>query len=264
MRTGTPTGHMAKGRWNIRRLAPLVVLLALGGFAIAMGWHNYLTFDALVANRDALATVVAMNWPLALATYMAVYVVVVALSLPGGAILTITGGFLFGWIAGGLAVVVAATIGASILFLIAKSALGEPLAERAGPWLDKLSKGFQEDALNYLLFLRLVPAFPFWLVNLAPALLGVRLSTFVIGTFFGIIPGTFTFAFLGAGLDSVINAQIEANQDCLETVAECNFQFDPSALVTKQILIAFVALGVIALLPVIIKKLRARRGHATG
>ena len=264
MRTDARTDDVTTGRRIVRRLAPLVVLLALGGFAIAMGWHNYLTFDALVANREALAAFVAANRPLALATYMAVYVVAVALSLPGGAILTITGGFLFGWIAGGLAVVVAATVGASILFLIAKSALGEPRAERAGPWLDKLRKGFQEDALNYLLFLRLVPAFPFWLVNLAPALLGVRLSTFAIGTFFGIIPGTFTFAFLGAGLDSVIDAQIAANRECLETGADCDFRFDPSALVTKEILIAFVALGVFALLPVFIKKLRARRGRATG
>ncbi|HSM20028.1 MAG TPA: VTT domain-containing protein, partial [Hyphomicrobiales bacterium] len=174
---------------------------------------------------------------------------------------TITGGFLFGWIAGGLAVIVASTLGASILFLIAKTALGEPLAERAGPWLGRLRKGFQEDALNYLLFLRLVPAFPFWLVHLAPALLGVPLSTFAIGTFLGIIPGTFTFAFLGAGLDSVIDAQIEANRECLAAGGDCTFRFDPGALVTKELLIAFAALGIIALIPVMIKKLRARRGQ---
>lgn len=244
-----------------RRLVPLAILMALAGFAYAMGWQRYLTFEALIENREMLSAFVAANWPLALATYMAVYIAVVALSLPGGALLTITGGFLFGWIAGGLAVIIAATLGASILFLIAKTALGEPLAERAGPWLDRLRKGFQEDALNYLLFLRLVPAFPFWLVNLAPALLGVPLSTFAIGTFLGIIPGTFTFAFLGAGLDSVIDAQIEANRACLEAGGDCAFRFDPGALVTKELLIAFAALGIIALIPVMIKKLRARRGQ---
>ena len=247
----------------VRRLAPLAVLMALAGFAFAMGWHRYLTFDALVENHELLRAFVAANWPLALAAYMAVYVAAVALSLPGGAVLTITGGFLFGWIAGGFAVIVAATVGASILFLIAKTALGEPLAERAGPWLDRLRNGFQEDALNYLLFLRLVPAFPFWLVNLAPALLGVRLSTFAVGTFLGIIPGTFTFAFLGAGLDGAIDAQVEANRECLESGGDCAFRFDPGALVTKEILIAFAGLGIIALIPVIIKKLRARRGHAS-
>ena len=103
-----------------------------------------------------------------------------------------------------------------------------------------------------------------WHVVLAlvPAFLGVPLPTYVLGTFVGIIPGTFTYAFLGAGLDSVINAQIEANQDCLAAGEECAFRFDPRALVTKEILIAFAALGIVALIPVMIKKLRARRGHS--
>ena len=146
---------------------------------------------------------------------MAVYIVVVALSVPGGALLTITGGFLFGWLVGGLSTVIGATIGATIVFLIAKTSLGETLAAKAGPWMAKLSEGFRNDAMNYLLFLRLVPAFPFWLINLAPALLNVPLSTFVIATFIGIIPGTFAFAFLGAGLDSIIDKQREAYQACL-------------------------------------------------
>ena len=108
-----------------------------------------------------------------------------------------------------------ATVGATIIFLIAKTSLGEPMAARAGPWLGKLRAGFQENALNYLLFLRLVPLFPFWLVNLAPGLLGVRLPTYLLGTFVGIIPGTFAFAFAGVGLDSVIEAQRAAYQACL-------------------------------------------------
>ena len=260
MREEAGTDEVAPRGGTFRRLAPLAVLVALAGFAFAMGWHNYLTFEQLVLNREALNAFVAENRLLAVAAYMAVYVAVVALSLPGGALLTITGGFLFGWVFGGLAVIVAATIGASILFLVARSALGEPLAERAGPWLNRLRKGFQEDALNYLLFLRLVPAFPFWLVNLAPALLGVPLRTFLVGTFFGIIPGTFTYAFLGAGLDSVIDAQIAANRECLERGGDCVFRLDPGALVTEELLIAFAALGFIALLPVIAKKVRARRG----
>lgn len=264
MQDSVARDEVAPGRGVVRRLLPLFVLIALAGFAVSMGWHRYLTFGQLVENRAALAGFVAANRLLALAAYIAVYVAVVALSLPGGALLTITGGFLFGWIAGGLSVIVAATAGASILFLVARSALGEPLAERAGPWLDRLRKGFQEDALNYLLFLRLVPAFPFWLVNLAPALLGVRLSTFAVGTFLGIIPGTFTFAFLGAGLDSAVDAQIEANRECLAAGADCDIQLDAGALVTRELLIAFAALGVVALAPVIIKKVRARRGRATG
>jgi uncharacterized membrane protein YdjX (TVP38/TMEM64 family) len=111
--------------------------------------------------------------------------------LPGAAVLTLAGRFLFGWFWGGLASMIAATIGAVLVFLIARTALGEPLAARAGPWLAKLRQGFQEGAFNYLLFLRLVPIFPFWLVNLAPALLGVSFWTYTLATIIGIIPGSF-------------------------------------------------------------------------
>ena len=103
-----------------------------------------------------------------------------------------------------------------------------------------------------------MPVVPFWLANLAPALLGVSLRAFVIGTLFGIIPGTFAYAIVGTGLDSVIDAQIAANPGCLQG-GECAFQFDPSALITRELLIAFAALGVVALLPVLVKRLRARR-----
>lgn len=244
-----------------RRLIPLAVLAALAGLAIWFDLHKLLSFEQLVRNRDSLKAFVEANFLAAILLYMAIYVVVIALSLPGGLLLTVTGGFLFGWLVTGLATLVAATLGASILFLVARTALGEPLAARAGPWLDRLRHGFQEDALNYLLFLRLVPAFPFWLVNLAPALLGVPLATFIIGTFIGIVPGTFTFAFLGTGLDSIIDTQIAENRECLEAGTPCDFRFEPSALITTEILIAFAALGVIALIPVVVRKLRAHK-HA--
>ena len=136
---------------------------------------------------------------LSLLAFVALYAAAVALSLPGGAVLTMAGGFLFGWLLGGIASILAATIGASIVFLIARSALGEFLAARAGPWLSRFRQGFQDDAFSYLLFLRLVPIFPFWLVNLAPGLLGVGFATYVATTFLGIIPGTFAFALAGSG-----------------------------------------------------------------
>ncbi|MEC9368983.1 MAG: VTT domain-containing protein, partial [Pseudomonadota bacterium] len=138
---------------------------------------------------------------------------------------------------------------------------GEALAARAGPWLGKLRAGFQENALNYLLFLRLVPLFPFWLVNLAPALLGVPLLTYVIGTLIGIIPGTFAFSYAGVGLDSLIEAQQRVHQECVAQQAsnpalQCHFTLDPSALVTKELLIAFAGLGAVALIPVVLRKFR--------
>lgn len=251
---------------SLKRLLPLIALLTLGGIVLWQGWLDYLTFEQLATNQVVLEKLIAGHLVPALGVYMLIYIAVVALSLPGGSLLTIAGGLLFGWLLAGVATVVAATAGAVIIFLVARSSLGEPLAARAGPWLDKFSKGFQENALSYLLFLRLVPAFPFWVVNLAPAFLGVRLRDYIIGTAVGIIPGTFAYAIAGAGLDSVLDAQRLAYERCLaEKGAEsgtCAFQFEPSALITTELLIAFAVLGVIALIPVLLKKLR--RPHSEG
>jgi uncharacterized membrane protein YdjX (TVP38/TMEM64 family) len=261
---GQPSGG---GSSLVKRILPLVVLAGVAALVISQGWHKYLTLESIAENRDVLKGYINENALLTLLAYMGIYIVVIALSLPGGVFLTLTGGFLFGWLIGGMATVVAATIGATIIFLIAKTSFGEPLAERAGPRLDKLRAGFQDNALNYLLFLRLVPLFPFWLINLAPALLGVGLGTYVIGTFFGIIPGTFAFAYAGVGLDSVIEAQQQAYRDCLKGQSaggaqSCEFTLDPGALVTSELLIAFAALGVVALLPVILKKFRKNPASA--
>jgi uncharacterized membrane protein YdjX (TVP38/TMEM64 family) len=198
---------------------------------------------------------------LSLAIFVAVYAAAIALSLPGGAVLTIAGGFLFGWLVGGAASVVAATIGATVIFLIARSALGDLLAARAGPWLTRFRKGFQEDAFSYLLFLRLVPIFPFWLVNLAPGLLGVNFATYVATTILGIIPGTFAFALAGNGLDSVIERQQAAHQSCLAKMGSggqesCSYTLDPGALLTPELIAGLVALGLVALVPVAVKWFR--------
>lgn len=241
----------------MKRLLPLLILVGVGILVYSMGWHNYLSLAAIADNRDALQSFVSDSYVMAIGLFVALYAVTTALSLPSGVVLTVVGGFLFGQIAGGLAVVVGATIGATAIFMIAQTSLGEPLAKRAGPWLEKLRAGFQENQMSYLLFLRLVPAFPFWLVNLAPALLGVRLRTYIIGTFFGIMPGTFAFAFLGSGLDSIILAQQKVYDDCVASGAEgCALTLDPGALITTELLLAFAALGLVSLIPVVIKKLR--------
>jgi uncharacterized membrane protein YdjX (TVP38/TMEM64 family) len=169
---------------------------------------------------------------------------------------------MFGWFAGGLAAVVGASIGAVLLFLIARSAFGETLRAKAGPSINGLVDGFQKDALSYLLFLRLVPAVPFFVVNIAAALLGVPLRTYVIGTVFGILPATFAFASIGAGLDSVI-AKAKADQvACLaaRAAAQCPFELSAKSLVTKEILIALTLLGIVALIPVAYKRWSRRHG----
>ena len=247
----------------LKRLWPLLVLLGVGGLIFAMGWHRYLTLEHLAANRELLRNFIEGNLLLSLAAFAALYAVTVALSLPGGAVLTIAGGFLFGWVLGGMTSVVAATLGATVVFVIAKSALSDVLQARAGPWLSRFRDGFHEDAFSYLLFLRLVPVFPFWLVNLAPGLLGVPFGTYVVTTFLGIIPGTFAFSLAGNGLDSVIAAQQAAHQSCLAKVGEggqesCPQGLDPSALLTPELIAGLAALGVVSLIPVAVKWFRRR------
>ena len=235
-------------RFSLRRLLPLAALAFAIGAVLIFDLDRHLTFDALRENRAWLATFVAEHRVLASIAYVLIYAAVVAMSLPGAAVLTIAGGFLFGTIIGGVHVVFAATTGAAILFVIARTALGEPLRARAGPFLRRTEAGFQENALAYLLVLRLIPLFPFFIVNLVPAFLGVSLRTYVIATFVGIIPGSLVYASVGAGLGSVFD-RTEA--------------FSPSGILTPQIAVALVGLAMLALLPVVYRKLRARRAALT-
>jgi uncharacterized membrane protein YdjX (TVP38/TMEM64 family) len=242
-----------------RFLAPGVIV-GLMGLAYFSGLGKYLSIAQIAENRDLLLGLVNDHYIFALVGFAALYCVAVALSFPGASIMTIAGGFLFGWLVGGLSTVIAATIGATILFQIARSSFGDVFNKRAGPFLAKINEGFSQDAFSYLLFLRLVPLFPFWLVNIAPAMAKVKLSTYVTTTFLGIIPGTFAFAFVGAGLDSIITAQKQAQASCIATkgLAACPFEISASSLITKELLIAFCALGLVSLIPVVLKKWKAR------
>jgi uncharacterized membrane protein YdjX (TVP38/TMEM64 family) len=239
-----------------RKLAPLGILLLVMAIGYALGLHNYLSLSALVRQRMALLDYVQEHAFLAFGIFVVSYVVAVALSFPGASLLTIAGGFLFGGLWGGIGTLIGATIGASLIFLAAKTSLGEPLQKRAAGRLDKFSKGFKEDAFSYLLFLRLTPIFPFWLVNIAPALLGVPFTTYVLATAVGIAPGTFAYSFVGAGLDSVIAAQEAANPGCSQA-GTCEITL--SSLVTPTLLIAFAALGFVALIPVVARKWRRKK-----
>ncbi len=252
---------------SVMRWMPLLVLIAAMALVFGMGWHRLLSFETIGRNYADLRTFIASNLVAALAIYISLYIAVVALSLPGGLVMTLSGGLLFGWKIGAPATVVAATAGAAVLFLIAKSSLGETLAARAGPWLARLRDGFQENALSYMLFLRLVPVFPFFIVNLAPALLGVPFSTYVLGTFFGIIPGTVAFSVAGSGLGSVVEAQNAVHAACLERQSsepnlDCVYTIDTGHLITGELIAAFVLIGVVALIPVAVKSWNARNGNA--
>jgi len=224
-----------------KRLLPVAVLAAGIVAFFAFGLNKYVTFEALRQHRGELMAFVAGMPVKAVLIFVAVYALATAFSIPGGAILTLTGGFLFGIWLGTAAVVVGATLGAVALFLAARTALADVLRARAGPVLGKMQAGFRENALSYMLVLRLVPAFPFFLVNLVPALLGVPLRTFVLGTFIGIIPGTFVFASIGAGLGSIFDSMQE---------------FSLKGALTPQVLTALIGLSLLSLLPVVYKRFR--------
>ena len=221
------------------RFLPLVLLAASAALFFALGLDQFLTFEALRENRALLADFVAVQGAFAVLLYIVIYVISVVLSVPGAAILTVTGGLLFGQWFGSLYVLVGATIGAIGIFLIARTVLGDALRKRAGPAMQKMEVGFQENALSYLLVLRLIPLFPFFLVNIVPAFLGVNLRTFVIGTFVGIAPGSFVLATVGAGLGSIF---------------ERNVNFSLQGVLTPEIIAALVGLAVLVLLPVGYKK----------
>jgi uncharacterized membrane protein YdjX (TVP38/TMEM64 family) len=250
------------GSWT--RYLPLALLIALSAAAAYASYrYNLLSLEKIVAYRDKLQDLVHAWGPMAVIAYSAAYVTIVALSIPGGVFMTILGGFLFGWLFGGAIASVSATLGAIFVFLIARTSVGDILARKAGPRLQKLADGFREDAFSYLLFLRFLPIIPFWMTNLAPALFGVRVETFAVATMIGILPATFTFATAGAGLDSVIAAQKETFEACKASGrSDCAFDLDVWSLLTPQILAAFAALGIMALIPVAVRHWRRRKAAA--
>jgi uncharacterized membrane protein YdjX (TVP38/TMEM64 family) len=251
-----PSLPSGRRRWQ----RPAIILACVSAVALVWwsGLGRYLSFDALAEHSAVLKAFVAAHWLIALALYVGAYVVAVALSVPGALALTVLGGLLFGAVIGSLAVIVAATIGACIVFLLARSVFGEQLARKAGGRLSGIIEGFRQDEVSYLLFLRLVPVFPFWLVNLAPALAGVRFRNFAWTTFVGIAPGSVAFAAAGAGADSVLAAHGEKLAACRAAGRACE-GFDPSVLVTPQLGLALALLGVVALVPVIWRRLAQPR-----
>ncbi|AMJ63963.1 hypothetical protein AXW83_25860 [Bosea sp. PAMC 26642] len=259
----TPDGGPERPAW--RRFLPLGLLALAMASAYAAGLHRHLSLDAVVQHREALKQYVEANRTLALLSFAGVYAAAVALSFPGAALLTLLGGFLFGGVLGGIVAVFAATLGALAVFVVARSALGESLQRKAGPKLGRILEGFKTDAASYLLFLRLVPAFPFWLVNLAAAAGGVALPVFAWTTLVGIIPGTFAFSVAGAGFDSVIAAQQAARSACLAAGrGYCGHGLNLRAILTPQLLIAFALLGCMALIPAIWRRISKRGGAGQG
>ena len=238
-----PDGASPARAISARRPLPLLLLALAGALFMLLGGRHYLTFAVLAENGEWLRGAVARSSVLAALCFIAVYAGQTALSVPGAAILTVAGGVLFGIWPGLLYVVLGATIGATAIFLAARAGLGD-LARRAGPRAERLKAGFRADAFNYLLMLRLIPIFPFWLVNLVAALSGMRLAGYVVGTFLGIIPGSFVFVALGTGLGDIVAAG---------RVPDLGIAFRPS------VLLPMMGLAALAAMPVLYKRRQA--GH---
>jgi uncharacterized membrane protein YdjX (TVP38/TMEM64 family) len=232
-----------RARGGLLRWLPLLLILAGLATAFAMGWHKYLSFETLKAQRAALAAFVAAQPLIAVGAFVAVYFVFTLLMIPGALWLTIGAGFLFGLAGGSALTVLGATLGATALFLVARTALGAPLRRRAGPFLKRLEAGFAENPFSYMLTLRFLPVVPFPVANIAPALLGAKLRDFVVATALGIVPGTVAYAWIGSGLGAAFDNGQEPN----------------IAGFARQLFPAFLALAAVSLAPALIKRFRTRK-----
>ncbi|WP_245990204.1 TVP38/TMEM64 family protein [Litoreibacter meonggei] len=226
---------------------PILIIVAvalLGAFTL----RDYLSFDALRDNREALIAFRDANYLLAVLGFIAIYVVIVAFSLPGAAIATLTGGFLFATFPGFIYNIIGATIGATAIFSAARMGFGDKLAakmESSEGLVKKIKDGIDENQWSVLFLIRLVPAVPFFVANLVPALVEVPLRRFVISTFFGIIPGSIVYTSVGAGLGEVFERGDTPNLGII---------FEP------HILLPILGLCALALLPIILKAVRGKEG----
>lgn len=229
---------------NFKRLAPLLFLVAVFAAAFILSLDRYFALDVLRDNRASLITFVESHTVAASIGFVFGYAGAVALSLPCATIMTLAGGFMFGAPLGAILAVVGATFGATLLFIIARSALGDALRLRASPFLARLAEGFCKDSFSYLLFLRLVPAFPFCAVNLAPALIGMRLAPYVAATALGVAPSAMVYTMFGASLGQVFDVGGEVR---------LKDAFSPTLAA------ALLGLGLMSLLPVALRRLRDAR-----
>lgn len=238
---GTAGGRAKRSIWI--RLWPVYVIIAGLLIAWQAGLFQYLSLDTLRENYVAWAGFVAENLILSLAIFITIYALATIFMLPGALWITIAGGLLFGLVGGSLATIAGATLGASVLFFAARTSLGKALHERAGPFVKKMERGFREDELSYMFFMRLFPAVPFPVANIAPALLGAKYRNYLITTALGIVPGVVAYTWIGYSLQSSLDP--EETQSLIGVVGN----FVP----------AFVALGLVALMPVAYKKFIAGR-----
>jgi uncharacterized membrane protein YdjX (TVP38/TMEM64 family) len=216
-------------------IAASVVMLIAVFFLFDLG--RFLTLESLKANRDALTAFYQKNRLVMAAAFIAVYIIQTALSLPGAAVLSLAAGAIFGAVMGTLYVNIGATIGATLAFLVARYLFHDAIQNKFGSRLEKINKELEARGFNYLLFLRLVPVFPFFLINLGAGLTRMPLRTYFLGTMVGIIPGSFVFCNAGASLSTITSM---------------------SEVASPRVLGSFALLGMFALIPVLYQKFKRR------
>lgn len=234
---------MTQTKSLIKRSIPLLLIILGLVVVYFSGLTDYIDYEVLKLHRQELIGFVQEHSVLSPILFTLIYLITVAISIPGAGVLTIVAGFLFDQPLSTIYSVIGGTIGACIIFLAAKTAIGDYLQRRAGKLMHKMEKGFQENATSYLFFLRLVPIFPFWLVNLAPAFFGVSLWAYFWTTLIGIIPGTFVYTQAGSALGAILDAQ---NGFSLHTV----FNW--------EVKVALIAIGFFALIPILVKRIKRK------
>jgi uncharacterized membrane protein YdjX (TVP38/TMEM64 family) len=217
------------------------LVMAMAATALTFGVDLGVAVDLWRAHHGRLLSFVAEAPALASILFMIVYAAAVVISLPGVAILTVIGGYLFGWLHGTVLVLIAVTTSASAVFLLTRSALGDHVRERTAPAVQRFAEGFRRNALSYGFALNVVPIFPYALIIVVPAACGVPLHTFLAGMFLGLVPGTFVFAGLGEGLGEVLAGDVPPHL---------------SSFITPEIVLSLSGLAALGLLPVIWRTLR--------
>lgn len=237
MTNGMPAAESAGGL-NQGRLAVIMLIACAIGAFFYFDFGRFLSLDALKENRDHLLTFTEANYASAVALFILAYIVVAGLSLPGAVILTLAGGFLFGSILGTLFVNLGATTGATLAFLAARYLLRDWVEQKFGAWLSPVQQGFAKNAFSYLMTLRLIPLFPFFVVNLVSGLTRMNVGSYVAATALGIVPGSFVYAYAGRQLGTI---------NTLKEIASPN------------VIGAFVLLGLLALAPIVYRRFAADR-----
>lgn len=228
----------------VKRLLPLGVIAAALAAFFALGGPEYVNLESLKENRDWLAGFVQDNFLIAFMGFIVLYATLVGISFPGAGFLSIFGGFLFGTFTGAFGIVIGATIGACIIFLVARNAIGGNLAEKMGPYMKKFEDGLSKNELSYLFILRLVPLFPFFVVNVVPALFNVKFRNYALSTALGIIPGSLVYASIGDGASAIF---------------EQGGDLKLSGVMTEpRVLFPIIGLAILAMIPIIYNKLKAQ------